>query len=109
MAESGGFESRNITEGLEILSSMIENQDCLKFLSFIGAIVSTGFRGIIKDMIKKKWFDVVFTTCGALDHDIARHFQITKRVHFLWMIKYLQNKICTGLEISLCQWKVMVL
>ena len=74
MAESGGFESRNITEGLEILSSMIENPNCLKFLSFIGAIVSTGFRGIIKDMIKKKWFDIVFTTCGALEHDIARHF-----------------------------------
>jgi deoxyhypusine synthase len=29
---------------------------------------------VIKDMIKKKWFDVVITTCGALDHDIARHF-----------------------------------
>ena len=82
MAESGGFESRNITEGLEILSSMIENQDCLKFLSFIGAIISTGFRGIIKDMIKKKWFDVVFTTCGALDHDIARHFSNYKEGSF---------------------------
>ena len=82
MAESGGFESRNITEGLEILSSMIENKDCLKFLSFIGAIISTGFRGIIKDMIKKKWFDVVFTTCGALDHDIARHFSNYKEGSF---------------------------
>tara|TARA_Y100001936_G_C16030211_1_gene645032 strand:- start:158 stop:1099 length:942 start_codon:yes stop_codon:yes gene_type:complete len=82
MAESGGFESRNVTEGLEILSDMIENQDCLKFLSFIGAIISTGFRGIIKDMIKKKWFDVVFTTCGALDHDIARHFSNYKEGSF---------------------------
>tara|TARA_B100000029_G_C17428777_1_gene907090 strand:+ start:192 stop:1133 length:942 start_codon:yes stop_codon:yes gene_type:complete len=82
MAESGGFESRNVTEGLEILSNMIENQDCLKFLSFIGAIISTGFRGIIKDMIKKKWFDVVFTTCGALDHDIARHFSNYKEGSF---------------------------
>ena len=82
MAESGGFESRNITEGLEILSSMIENPNCLKFLSFIGAIVSTGFRGIIKDMIKKKWFDIVFTTCGALDHDIARHFSNYKEGSF---------------------------
>ena len=82
MAESGGFESRNITEGLEILSSMIENPNCLKFLSFIGAIVSTGFRGIIKDMIKKKWFDIVFTTCGALDHDIARHFSEYKEGSF---------------------------
>jgi len=46
----------------------------LNFLSFVGAITSTGLRGVIKDMIKKKWFDVVITTCGALDHDIARHF-----------------------------------
>ena len=24
--------------------------------------------------MKNKWFDVGITTCGALDHDIARHF-----------------------------------
>jgi len=74
LKQSGGFESRNIAEGVEILSNMIQDEKCLKFLSFIGAIVSTGFRGIIRDMIKKKWCDVVITTCGALDHDIARHF-----------------------------------
>ncbi|MGQ0606612.1 MAG: deoxyhypusine synthase [Candidatus Nitrosotenuis sp.] len=74
MSKSGGFESRNLAEGLDILSSMISDKICLKFLSFIGAVVSTGTRGIIKDMIAKKWFDVVITTCGALDHDIARHF-----------------------------------
>ena len=74
LKQSGGFESRNIAEGVEIISNMIQDEKCLKFLSFIGAIVSTGFRGIIRDMIKKKWCDVVITTCGALDHDIARHF-----------------------------------
>lgn len=74
MAQSGGFESRNLSDGLEILSGMIQDNECLKFLSFVGALISTGNRGIIKDMIKRKWFDVVLTTCGALDHDIARHF-----------------------------------
>ena len=74
MAQSGGFESKNLADGLNILSTMISNKKCLKFLSFIGAIVSTGLRGIIKDMIKNNWFDVVITTCGALDHDIARYF-----------------------------------
>lgn len=74
MSQSGGFESRNLADGLEILSTMISDKECLKFLSFVGAIVSTGNRGVIKDMIQKKWFDVVITTCGALDHDIARHF-----------------------------------
>jgi deoxyhypusine synthase len=53
---------------------MIEDEKCLKFLSFVGAVTSTGLRGIIKDMIRNKMFDVVITTCGALDHDIARYF-----------------------------------
>ena len=82
LKQSGGFESRNIAEGVEILSNMIQDAKCLKFLSFIGAIVSTGFRGIIRDMIKKKWCDVVITTCGALDHDIARHFSNYKEGSF---------------------------
>jgi deoxyhypusine synthase len=82
MSKSGGFESRNLADGLEILSSMIPDKSCLRFLSFVGAIVSTGIRGIIKDMVQKKWFDVVITTCGALDHDIARHFSNYKEGSF---------------------------
>jgi len=74
LSQSGGFESVNLSDGLEILTEMISDKECLKFISFVGAIVSTGLRGIIKNMIKNKWFDVVITTCGALDHDIARHF-----------------------------------
>jgi len=73
-SKSGGFESRNLADGLDVLTVMIKDNDCLKFLSFVGAIISTGLRGIIKDMIKNKWFNTVITTCGALDHDIARHF-----------------------------------
>ena len=37
----------------DIPHNMISDKKCTKFLSFIGAIVSTGFRGIIRDMIKK--------------------------------------------------------
>jgi deoxyhypusine synthase len=47
---------------------------CTKFLSFVGALISTGVRGIIRDMIKNKMFDCIITTCGALDHDIARTY-----------------------------------
>ncbi|HLA21827.1 MAG TPA: deoxyhypusine synthase [Nitrosopumilaceae archaeon] len=74
MSESGGFESRNLAEGLDILYAMNQDKACLKFLSFVAAVTSTGLRGIIRDMIKNKMFDVVITTCGALDHDIARYF-----------------------------------
>lgn len=74
MAYSGGFESRNLAEGVDILRRMTGEQNCTKFLSFVGALMSTGARGIVRDMLKKKMFDVVITTCGALDHDIARTF-----------------------------------
>jgi len=63
-----------LAESLDILTTMIKDDDCQKFLSLVGAIISTGLRGIVKDMIKNNWFNVVITTCGALDHDIARHF-----------------------------------
>jgi deoxyhypusine synthase len=53
---------------------MIAERQCTKFLSFVGAIISTGVRGIIKDMIKKNMFNCIITTCGAVDHDLARSF-----------------------------------
>jgi deoxyhypusine synthase len=74
MSKSGGFESVNLTDGITILKKMIAEPNCTKFLSFVGAIISTGVRGIIKDMIKKNMFDCIITTCGSLDHDIARSF-----------------------------------
>ena len=82
ISQSGGFESVNLSDGLEILTEMISDKQCLKFVSFVAALVSTGTRGIIKDMIKNKWFDVAITTCGALDHDIARHFSHYKEGSF---------------------------
>ena len=74
MSKSGGFESKNLVDGLNIMTAMIKDKNCLKFMSFVGAVVSTGLRGVITDMVKNKMCDVVITTCGALDHDIARHY-----------------------------------
>ena len=82
LSQSGGFESVNLSEGLEILTKMISDDQCLRFVSFVAALVSTGTRGIIKNMIKNKWFDVAITTCGALDHDIAKHFSHYKAGSF---------------------------
>ncbi|AJM92829.1 putative deoxyhypusine synthase [Nitrosopumilus piranensis] len=82
LSQSGGFESVNLSTGVEILAEMISDKQCLRFISFVGAVVSTGLRGILKDMLKNKWFDVAITTCGALDHDIARHFSHYKEGSF---------------------------
>jgi deoxyhypusine synthase len=74
MTNSGGFESRNLAYGVDILRRMISDQNCTKFLSFVGALISTGARGIVRDMVKNKMINVIITTCGALDHDIARTY-----------------------------------
>ena len=74
MANSGGFESKNLAYGVDILRRMISDQKCTRFLSFVGAIISTGARGIVRDMVKNKMINVIITTCGALDHDIARTY-----------------------------------
>src|SRR5215471_18190080 len=75
MLTSGGFQSTNLSFGVEILRIMQREKRCTKFLSFVGALLSTGVRGIIRDMIKDNMFDCVITTCGALDHDIARTYR----------------------------------
>jgi deoxyhypusine synthase len=82
LSTSGGFEAVNLSIGLEILEEMIQDEKCVKFISFVGAVISTGLRGIIKDMLKNNWFNVAITTCGALDHDIARHYAHYKEGSF---------------------------
>jgi len=75
MGDSGGFQAPHLSTAVDILEKMIKDKDCIKFLSFPADIISTGVRGIIKEMVKRKWFDVIITTCGTLDHDIARSFK----------------------------------
>jgi deoxyhypusine synthase len=72
MYKSGGFTAKNLATGVDILERMMKDKSCLKFLSFPACIIATGTRGIIKEMVKKKLFDVLITTCGTLDHDLAR-------------------------------------
>jgi deoxyhypusine synthase len=69
---SGGFTAKKIGVGVDILETMIKEQDCVRFLSFPACICSTGTRGVIKELLKRKLFDVLITTAGTLDHDLAR-------------------------------------
>jgi len=92
MESSGGFTAKDIGIAVNILEEMIKNKECLKFLSFPASITATGTRGIIRDMIKKKWFDVVIATCGSLDDDIARSFKEYYHGSFMLDDKELQKK-----------------
>ncbi|MEM2249734.1 MAG: deoxyhypusine synthase [Candidatus Bathyarchaeia archaeon] len=75
MLESGGFTAKNLAVAVDILEAMLKEQKILNFLSFPACIIATGTRGIIRDMVKRKWFHVLVTTCGTLDHDLARCYR----------------------------------
>jgi len=70
--QSGGFTAKKVAVGVDIIEKMVKEKDCIKFLSFPACICATGTRGIIKELLKRKLFDVVITTTGTLDHDLAR-------------------------------------
>lgn len=72
MEKSGGFTAKKVGVGVNILEKMFKEKDCVKFLSFPACIIATGCRGVIKELVKRKMVDVVITTSGTLDHDIAR-------------------------------------
>ncbi len=74
MEASGGFTAKKLGVAAGILRKMLIDEESLNFLSFPADIIATGTRGIIRDMVRKKWFDVLVTTCGTIDHDIARSF-----------------------------------
>lgn len=71
MYSSGGFTAKELASGVKILQKM-NSVECTRFLSFPACIIATGTRGIIKEFLKRKLFDVVVTTTGTLDHDLAR-------------------------------------
>ncbi len=72
MEKAWGFTAGKLATGVNIMESMINEKGCVKFFSFTADIVATGTRGVIKEMVKRKLVDVIITTCGTLDHDVAR-------------------------------------
>ncbi len=69
--EIHGFTASSLYEASEILKEGVREAD-LRFLSFTGNLVATGLRGLLTQLIDEGFFNIIITTCGALDHDIAR-------------------------------------
>ena len=78
MKDAGGFTASKLARGRDILrDSMSKSNDegVLNWLSFPACLCATGTRGFFLEAIKNKKFNVIITTCGTLDHDIARTYE----------------------------------
>lgn len=72
MEKAWGFTAGKLATAVRILENMVHEKSCTKFLSFTGNLVATGTRGVIRELVQRRLVDIVVTTCGALDHDVAR-------------------------------------
>jgi deoxyhypusine synthase len=67
-----GFMAGHVARAVNILREMIEDSEATRILSFTGNLVATGLRGVLAQLVRSGWFHAVITTCGTVDHDIAR-------------------------------------
>ena len=81
MASAGGFSATKLACARDLLRDMFaaldeagdkEGYRHLNWLSFPASLCATGTRGFFVEALKRNRFNVVVTTCGTLDHDIAR-------------------------------------
>jgi deoxyhypusine synthase len=75
LRQSGGFTGRKLAEAVDIIEKMVRKEGCTTFLSFPACIMATGTRGVIVEMVKRGLVDAVITTCGTMDHDLARSWK----------------------------------
>lgn len=68
---AGGFVASKIATASSIMKDM-QSESCTKFISFPADIMATGTRGLLRQIVENGMVDVIVTTCGTLDHDIAR-------------------------------------
>ena len=83
MEDAWGFSAGKLAVGTKILERMIRKPNCTKFLSFTANLVATGTRGVFRELVKRKLVDAIITSCGTLDHDMARCWKSYYKGFFL--------------------------
>jgi deoxyhypusine synthase len=71
----GGFSAKGVAEGTSLLTRILADRQMTTFLSFPADIVATGTRGVLAGLVHDGYVDAIVTTCGTLDHDLARSFR----------------------------------
>jgi deoxyhypusine synthase len=82
MDAAGGFSAKQVAEGVDLLARILGDEAMTTFLSFPADIVATGTRGVLATLVREGYVDAVVTTCGTLDHDLARAFR--SYLHGAW-------------------------
>lgn len=71
LGEASAFSAKKVALAADVLRRM-QRPGVVKLLSFPAALCATGVRGVFVDMVRSGMVDAIVTTCGTLDHDLAR-------------------------------------
>ena len=71
LGEASAFSAKKVALAAEVLRRM-QRPGVTRVLSFPAALCATGVRGVIAGMVRDGMVDAIVTTCGTLDHDLAR-------------------------------------
>ena len=71
LGEGSAFSAKKVAIAAEVLRRM-QRPGVTRILSFPAALCATGVRGVIAGMVREGMVDAIVTTCGTLDHDLAR-------------------------------------
>ena len=68
-----GFQGTHLAQAVELVKKMKKEKATI-FLAFTANVVASGLRGVIADLVRDGYADVIVTTGGALDHDLIKAY-----------------------------------
>jgi len=75
------FQARNLHRASKIFEMMLEDKDCLVYLTLAGSLISAGMKGIVVDLLKNNMVDTIVSTgANIVDQDFFealgfKHYQ----------------------------------
>ena len=92
-----GFGAGKLASAAQIFENMVKS-DAMKFFGLSGAMVPSGMRQIISDMIRDGYIDVLVTTGANLVHDLieslgGHHYKGTEDIDSLFLKNHHLNRI----------------
>ncbi len=75
LGSGGGFSAKGFAQAVDLLVEMLSDPRMTVFISFPADVVATGTRGVLHELLRQGLVEAVVTTCGTLDHDIARAYR----------------------------------
>jgi deoxyhypusine synthase len=71
MLLNSGFQATNIGKATAIIRKM-KKENATVFLTFTSNMIASGLRGLVTELCKRKFVDVIITAGGSIDHDIIK-------------------------------------